>query len=71
MKIGVTFSRKVRAPQAYEMLEVGLYLEVDGNEKTVLETYEEARCQVNIWISEELNRLSVKSPEKQRIEPIA
>ena len=70
MKFGVTFNRKVRAPQPYEMLEIGTYIECDDSEKTILETYEEARATVNIWITEEINRLSAKSPEKRRIEPI-
>lgn len=71
MKFGITFSRKVRAPQAYEMLEIGLYLEVDSSEKTMIEAYTEVRGMVNMWITEELARLTPEpSAPIRRINPI-
>ena len=71
MKFGITYTRKVRAPQPFEMLTIGVYVEYDDATISLLEAYNEAKNQVNLWIEEEKNRLRLRLPEpKRRIQPL-
>ena len=66
MKFGVSYNRKVKAGLAYEMLEIGLWVEHDSALNSPDKVLHEIKSKVNSWIDEERDRLlkkSVKRPE--------
>lgn len=59
MKYTIHYSRKVKAGQPYEMIEIGLELEGDTGTDGIADKFREAKDRVDQWISEE------KDPRKQ------
>lgn len=56
MKFGISYNRKVRT-RAYEMLEIGLYMEFDTGNMDLDRAFETVRLKVERWIVEERDRI--------------